>query len=304
MSALLPVLLLVVFFACLAMMIGEGLWSNAIMFFNVMTAALLATNYFEPLASWLERKDPTYTYVLDFLALWTVFCGVLILLRLATDKVSRVKVRFKRPVEWGGGILFALWVGWIMVCFTTFTLHTAPLAHSFLGGAFQPEPRKRNVFRFRAGPEMARFRAYDVDRRIVGPRARRGRVGGFACVRSAGRFHFALWRAVRCLRKSGRYPRAIEIALPFMSLPEHPEPSLVEYRPFCGWAIAALLIGLGSASAAIHPLLWMVPLAGIGVAAFALLRIRRTASPMVGRTVHCWVSHFRSCLARLRLRTC
>jgi len=146
MSALLPVVLLAVFFACVAMMFNEGLWSNAIVFFNVMTAALLATNFFEPLAGWLERKDPTYTYVLDFLALWAIFAAVLIVLRLATDKISRVKVRFKRPVDIAGGIFFALWVGWIMVCFTTFSLHTAPLARSFMAGAFQETPESEMFF--------------------------------------------------------------------------------------------------------------------------------------------------------------
>ncbi len=143
--------LLVVFFAVLAMLIREGLWSNAILFFNVMTAAMLASNYYEWLAEWLYKKWPTYTYLLDFLSLWAIFSVVLIVLRLLTDKISRVKVRFKMPVEWAGGIFFALWVGWIMVGFTTFTLHTAPLARNFLGGQFQPEPTSNNFFGF--GPD-------------------------------------------------------------------------------------------------------------------------------------------------------
>jgi hypothetical protein len=33
-----------------------------------------------------------------------------------------------------------------MVCFTTFTLHTAPLSRNFLGGQFQPEPKDNNFF--------------------------------------------------------------------------------------------------------------------------------------------------------------
>ncbi len=146
MSALLPVVLLAVFFACVAMMFNEGLWNNAIMFFNVMTAALLATNYFEPLADWLQRKDPSYIFVVDFLSVWAIFAVVLVVLRLATDKISRVKVRFKRPVDIAGGIFFALWVGWIMVCFTTFTLHTAPLARNFMAGAFQETPESEMFF--------------------------------------------------------------------------------------------------------------------------------------------------------------
>ncbi len=141
-------LLLVVFFAVVAMLIREGLWSNAIMFFNVMTAAMLATNYYETLANFIERKDwgRSYTFLLDFLSLWAIFSVVLVVLRLATDKISRVKVRFKMPVEWSGGIFFALWVAWLMVCFTAFSFHTAPLARNFLFGSFQPEPTSNTFF--------------------------------------------------------------------------------------------------------------------------------------------------------------
>jgi hypothetical protein len=137
---LLNLVLFAVFLACVAMHVREGLWSNAISFFNVMTAALIASNYFEPLADWLTNRWPSYTYVFDYLALWLIFSVVMILLRTATDYASRVKVRFKMPVDWAGGVFFACWIGWIMVCFTTFSLHTAPLARNFMSGAFQPEP--------------------------------------------------------------------------------------------------------------------------------------------------------------------
>ena len=42
---------LVIFFVCVAMMWNEGLWSNAITLVNVVVAAMIATNYFEPLAA-------------------------------------------------------------------------------------------------------------------------------------------------------------------------------------------------------------------------------------------------------------
>ena len=32
-----------------------------------------------------------------------------------TDRISRVKVRFKMPVEWSGGIFFSLWVAWLIL---------------------------------------------------------------------------------------------------------------------------------------------------------------------------------------------
>ena len=61
--------------------------------------------------------------------------------RLATDRVSKVKVRFLKIADQIGSSVFALWIGWVLVCFTMMTLHTAPLARNFLFGGFQPEQR-------------------------------------------------------------------------------------------------------------------------------------------------------------------
>jgi hypothetical protein len=54
-----------------------------------------------------------------------------------------VKVRFIPPVDRAGGAVMAVWVSWVLLCFTTMTLHTAPLAASFLGGGFQPQPNSK-----------------------------------------------------------------------------------------------------------------------------------------------------------------
>ncbi|MBI3838615.1 MAG: CvpA family protein [Planctomycetia bacterium] len=142
----LNVLLLLVFAACFAGLYNSGLWSNTLSLINVVTAALLATNYFEPLAGWLDKQVPSFTYVWDFAAIWLIFAASMMALRAATDYVSRVKVRFFPPVDQVGSILFACWIAWVMVCFTTMTLHTAPLARNFLDGAFQPEPDSRMFF--------------------------------------------------------------------------------------------------------------------------------------------------------------
>ena len=140
------ILLGLVFVACFAALFTSGLWSNTLTLINVVTSALLATNYFEPLAGWLDKLAPSGTYVWDFLAIWLVFGVAMMVLRAATDFASTVKVRFLQPVDQFGGYLFACWIAWVMVCFTTMTLHTAPLARNFLGGAFQPEPDSRMFF--------------------------------------------------------------------------------------------------------------------------------------------------------------
>ena len=50
MTSILPLLMFVILFAIVAACFGEGMWSNAVRLVNVVTAGLLATNFFEPVA--------------------------------------------------------------------------------------------------------------------------------------------------------------------------------------------------------------------------------------------------------------
>ena len=135
MSSLLTLILLVIFLACVGVCYPEGMWSNAIRLINVVTAALLATNFWEPLAAWLDGWNNTYTYFWDFIALWGLFALFMVILRMLTDTISKVKVRFLSIADRIGSGLFAAWVGCVMVCFTLMTLHTAPLARNFMFGS-------------------------------------------------------------------------------------------------------------------------------------------------------------------------
>jgi hypothetical protein len=130
----------VIFIVCLAMLWNEGMWSNALTLVNTVLAALVATNYFELVADFLDKQQPTYTYVWDFLSLWGLFALTYALLRAFTDTISRHRVRFKMPVEQAGRLSFAAATGWVMICFTLMTLHTAPLAQTAFRGSFQPQP--------------------------------------------------------------------------------------------------------------------------------------------------------------------
>jgi uncharacterized membrane protein required for colicin V production len=142
MSFLFPALLFVIFIACVAFLYTEGMWANAIRLINVVTAALLATNFWEPLAKFLENKlSKSFTYFWDFIALWALFCVFMVVLSVLTGFASRVKVRFLGIADRIGSAFFAAWIGWMMVCFTTMTLHTAPLARNSWAGEFQPEKK-------------------------------------------------------------------------------------------------------------------------------------------------------------------
>ncbi len=120
------------------MSLAGGLWGNVIMLFNVVIAALVATNYFEPVAEFLDKQMPTFTYFWDFVAMWLLFAAVCGVLCAFTDAMSKVRVRFKKPVEIGGGLFFGAVIGWIMICFTLFSLHASPLHTTFMGGGFNP----------------------------------------------------------------------------------------------------------------------------------------------------------------------
>jgi len=136
--------LIVIFALCVAFVFNEGLWGAAVLFFNVLLAAVLATMLFEPVANLLDSMMPGLTYFADFVGIWLSFAVCLTVLRLSTDLIARHRVRFKKPVDLAGGIFFAAWIGWLMVQFTLFTMHLSPLARNFMG--FQEKPETRMFF--------------------------------------------------------------------------------------------------------------------------------------------------------------
>ncbi|MBN1852613.1 MAG: CvpA family protein [Pirellulales bacterium] len=122
------------------MMIREGLWSNTITLFNILFSGLLAFTLYGPVAIWLdELLNGQYTYLIDFLTIWMVFSICMILLRLCTDFLSRIRVRFKKPIEAAGGPIVSLVAAWIMVGIVSASMHTAPLPKGLLGEAIVVE---------------------------------------------------------------------------------------------------------------------------------------------------------------------
>ena len=146
MSMILPFLMLLLIFAVVATCFSEGIWSNVVRLVNVITAALLAVSFFEPLARTFDGWAPSYTYLWDFLSLWLLFSVFLLIFRETTDRVSRVNVRFLKLADRIGGVVLSLWIGYVMVCFTMMTLHTAPLSRNFLFEGFSTQTDARMFF--------------------------------------------------------------------------------------------------------------------------------------------------------------
>lgn len=136
---MITLVLLAVFVVVTFALWREGLWSGMIMLLNVILAASFATAWYERLVAFVQPRLPSYDYLLDFVCLWGLFAVVLLALREISDRVSRTKVRFRRPVELFGGPLVAALTAWIVVCFTAASLHTAAVPRDMV----QADPEAR-----------------------------------------------------------------------------------------------------------------------------------------------------------------
>ena len=135
-----------ILFLLVAMLFPEGLWSNTITLVNVVFSGLLATNYFEPLADLMEDNAPSFTYILDFCALWLLFVLIYMILSSITQFISNHRVRFKMPVEMGGRVAMAMLIAAVFCGFFNMTMHTAPLVRTPVKGSFQKTPMSGNLF--------------------------------------------------------------------------------------------------------------------------------------------------------------
>lgn len=125
-----------------AMWRQEGPWGGLIMLLNVLMAATLAMAWYVPLARWAEPHFGSFTYLIDFLALEGLFCLILLVMRETTDRLSRNRVRFRKPIELAAGPIVGVLTAWIVLGFTAASLHTAPLPVKFV----QPSPDARMFF--------------------------------------------------------------------------------------------------------------------------------------------------------------
>lgn len=134
----------IVIFIVISMLFPDGLWSNTLAFFNALFAAMLASNYYEPLADLFESKAPTFTYIWDFLSLWLIFALTYGILSSVSQVVSKHRVRFKLPIDMGGRVVMAALVAAVVCGFFNMTMHTAPLVQNPVKGGFQSKPMDGN----------------------------------------------------------------------------------------------------------------------------------------------------------------
>lgn len=139
---LLYIILFISFFAIIGCRIGIGLWSNILIFINLLFATLIATALYEPIsllvhdADWKANDSGVasivegkieYADMTPFLMIWLIFIASLLLLRFVTDYSSRYKVRFHAAIDIPGRIISAIAIAVLFLGFAGFTIHISPM---------------------------------------------------------------------------------------------------------------------------------------------------------------------------------
>jgi Colicin V production protein len=122
---------------------AEGAWGAVAVFLSVVFGGLVAMNFFEPLATFLESSLGTdWSMRVDFISLLVLFAASVFLLRLMSEWLAPSFIAVHGRVYDACRFGFGLMTGYVTIAFLLAALHTAPLPRDFLG--FTPE--RKNFF--------------------------------------------------------------------------------------------------------------------------------------------------------------
>jgi uncharacterized membrane protein required for colicin V production len=110
-----------------------GLWSNLLSLVNFLLAALIASSFYENVAtklSSINENIASYDYLLDFICVWLLFFVSFGILRGITEVLSAKQVQFDKITELAGRSVLSAWLGFAFLQFALFTFHLAPIAPS------------------------------------------------------------------------------------------------------------------------------------------------------------------------------
>jgi hypothetical protein len=144
---IIDVLCLIVLGATVWCVASEGLWGSAHTFLCVLLSGLMATNYFEPVATFLDGFLGSARTYSDFVAFVGLFAAFIFALRLGTEHLSPTFIQLPSTADQVGRWVFAALTGYLTVAVLLTAIHTAPFPREFLG--FKSE---RNNF-FGMGPD-------------------------------------------------------------------------------------------------------------------------------------------------------
>ena len=105
---------------------SEGLWGAALMFFNVLFSAMIAFNFYEPVANLIDSTGIPWGFS-DTLSMLGLFCISVMLLRMTTETIAPAMVRFPTPVYHLGRFVFGIGGALVTIAIVILAFHTAPV---------------------------------------------------------------------------------------------------------------------------------------------------------------------------------
>ncbi len=105
---------------------SEGLWGSALMFFNVLFGAMVALNFYEPLAKLIDSTGIPWGFS-DTLCMMLLFSITVLILRMTTETLAPAQVRFPMPVYHLGRLVFGLGGAVITIAIVILAFHCAPV---------------------------------------------------------------------------------------------------------------------------------------------------------------------------------
>lgn len=124
------VLIIFVFFAGVAMTIGEGLWNNAVNLLAIIMSGVAAICLGYPIGLWALakfEKEAEFSWFFVFAGVWLVFFGTIMVFRVVAERISRTRVKFVPPLEAAAGPLVGLASAIMFASFLAFTLYYIPI---------------------------------------------------------------------------------------------------------------------------------------------------------------------------------
>jgi len=115
---------------------SEWLWGAALMFFNALFAGIIAFNFYEPLAALLASNVDALAGYADALCLLLLFAISLFILRITTDQLGPMMVRFPSPVYHAGRWFFGLAGASVTMAIILLAFHTSPVHKAMFYGAY------------------------------------------------------------------------------------------------------------------------------------------------------------------------
>jgi uncharacterized membrane protein required for colicin V production len=105
---------------------SEGLWGAALMFFNVLFSAMIAFNFYEPVANLIDSTGIPWGFS-DTLSMLGLFCISVLLLRMTTETIAPAMVRFPTPIYHLGRLVFGVGGAAVTIAIVILAFHAAPV---------------------------------------------------------------------------------------------------------------------------------------------------------------------------------